>query len=247
MVVEEMEVIHNKLMIDFLLEYKSLITSGIELLAAFTGLLLYKKYKPTAAKYFIWFLVYLTICDFSGYYVYCINNNGVFSFLEGTVFVWNYWWATLYWIIGAPMFFSFFYYKILKKKTFKTIIKFCSYSFLLFSIVYVIINWEDYFIRYFPILSILGALIIFLCAVFYFVEVLLSDKILTFFKSLNFYISVTIFIWWLIITPLVFYDIYNSNKDWNFIFLKWEIYLFANIVMYLTFTLTLIWCKPEND
>ena len=100
---------------------------------------------------------------------------------------------------------------------------------------------------FFLILDILGSLIIFLCTVFYFFEILQSDNILTFYKLLNFYISTAIFIWWLIITPLVFYDIYNSNYDWNFIFLKWQIYLFANIFMYSTFTFALIFCKPEIE
>ncbi|GAA4237754.1 hypothetical protein GCM10022291_25590 [Postechiella marina] len=232
---------------EFLLEYYNNITFSVEILAAVTGLILYKKYKLTAAKYFIWFLVYLSICDFSNSYVHYIYNDGFFSFLKDTVFVWNYWWATLYWDIAAIIFFAFYYFRILKKNTFKIIIKVSAIIFLLFSIIYIILNWDAYFVSFFPIISILGAIIIFFCSVFYFIEILLSDKILTFYKSLNFYISVAIFIWWLISTPLVFYDVYNSSKDWNFIFLKWQIYLFANIVMYSTFTFALIFCKPEHD
>ena len=232
---------------EFLLEYNNTITSSIEILAAVTGLLLYKKYKFTAAKYFICFLVYLSLCDFLNSYVHYIYNDGFLSFLKDTVFIWNYWWSTIYWKIGAIMFFVFYYNKILENKIFKTSIKYSGWFFFLFSVVYIIFNWDDYFIRFFPIISILGAIIIFLCTIFYFIEVLLSDKILTFYKSINFYISAAIFIWWLIITPLVFYDIYNSNKDWNFIFLKWQIYLFANIVMYLTFTFALIWCRPQKN
>jgi len=230
----------------FLLEYKYIITSSIELLAAVTGLLLYKKYKFTAAKFFIWFLVYLTLCDFIGSYVKYINNDGVLGFLAGTVFKRNFWWSTLFWKLGAPLFFSSYYYKILNNKFFRTIVKFSGYSFLFFSVTYIITHWEDYFIRFFPIIDIFGAIIVLLCTVFYFMETLQSDKILTFYKSLNFYISAAIFIWWLIITPLVFYDIYNSHYDWDFIFLKWQIYLFANIVMYSTFTFALIWCRPED-
>lgn len=232
---------------DFLLEYKNTLTFTIEILAAVTGLLLYKKYKFTVAKFFIWFLVYLSICDFLGSYVKYIKNDGFLNFLRETVFERNFWWSTIYWKIGAIIFFAFFYQKILKKRIFIAIIKYSSLFFLVFSIIYIILNWNDYFSRFFPIISILGAIIIFLCTVFYFIEVLQSDKILTFYKSLNFYISFAIFIWWLIITPLIFYDIYNSNKDLNFMFLKWEIYLFANIFMYSIFTFALIWCKPQND
>ena len=232
---------------DFLLEYKNTISFSVEILAAVTGLVLYKKYKPTAAKYFIRFLVYLSICDFLGGYVNYISNDGFFSFLSGTIFVRNFWWSTLFWKIGAIVFFSFYYNKVLKRKPFKVLIKYSGIVFLLFSLSYIITHWNEYFTRFFPIIDVIGAVVVFLCTVFYFIEVLQSERILTFYKSLNFYISAAIFIWWLIITPLVFYDIYNSHYDWNFIFLKWEIYLFANIVMYLTFTFALIYCKQEHD
>lgn len=232
---------------EFLLEYKNTITFSVEILAAVTGLLLYKKYKLTAAKYFIWFLVYLTVCDFLGSnYIKHINNDGLLKFLDDTVFERNFWWSTIFWKVGAILFFAFYYYKILESNVFKNVIKYSGYCFFIFSITYIIFNWDDYFIRFFPIISILGAFIIFLCTIFYFIEILQSDEILTFYKSLNFYISAAIFVWWLIITPLVFYDIYNSHYDWNFIFLKWQIYLFANIVMYSTFTFALIWCRPQK-
>lgn len=232
---------------EFLLEYKSLITSIVEILSAVTGLLLYKKYSFTEAKYFILFLLYLSICDFLGIYTKYIYNNGFLSYLEGTVFEMNYWWTTLYWKIGAIMFFSFYYFKVLKTELFKNFVKVASYLFLVFSLIYIIFNWDDYFITFFPAISVLGAIIIFLCTVFYFIETLQSNKILTFYRSVNFYISVAIFIWWLIVTPLVFYDIYMSNYDWSFIFLRWQIYLFANIFMYSTFTFALIWCRPEYN
>ncbi|AUP77518.1 hypothetical protein C1H87_01790 [Flavivirga eckloniae] len=225
----------------------------MESLAAVTGLLLYKRYKFTAAKYFIYFLAYLTICDFFSFYTRYVSPGKVFDFLIGSVFEKNHWWSTLFWGIGAILFFGFYYHKILENKAFKNIVKYSSYSFLFFSIVYIALNWDKYFNSFFPVISIFGAVIIFLCAVLYFIETLQSDNILTFYRSLNFYISAAIFVWWLIITPLDFYDIYftyevgNPNRDWDFIFLRRGIYLFANIFMYLTFTFALIWCKPENN
>ncbi|MCB4808985.1 hypothetical protein LG651_12070 [Tamlana sp. 62-3] len=230
---------------DFLLEHYLTISLSVEFLSAIIGLLFYKKYKSTVAKYFLWFLVYLSVCDFISTYVYYVRNDGFFSFLEGTVLVSNYWWSTIFWKIGAIIFFAFYFYKIIKSKQLKAIIKYSGIIFFLFSVVYVLTHWGDFFKRYFPIIDVIGAFIIFLCTIFYFFEVLQSDRILTFNKSLNFYISSAIFIWWLIVTPIVFYDIYNSNRDWDFIFLKWEIYLFANLCMYLTFSFAIIYCKPD--
>ena len=231
---------------DFFLKYYNTIALSVEILAAVVGLLYYKKYKLTTAKFFIWFLVYLAVCDVLGSYVNHVEN-GFLNFLNGTKLARNFWWSTLYWKIGAICFFTFFFAKILINRVLRKIIIAYGLFFLLFSILYILCNWNAYFMRFFPIISVLGAVQIFLCTVFYFLETLLSDSILTFYKSINFYVSAAIFIWWLIITPLIFYDIYHSYKDWNFIFLKWQIYLFANLLMYLTFTFAIPWCKPENE
>ena len=232
---------------DFLKENYTLIARSVEILAAVTGLLLYKKYKHTAAKYFICFLVYLTICDFIGTYTYYIKNNGFFNFLEGTLFEKNFWWTTIYWKIGAILFFAFYYKKILTNKKNKILLKYLGFSFFLFSLGYILLNFQEFFTRFFPIISVLGALVIIVCAVLYFIEVLQSERILSFYKSLNFYISIAILIWWLIITPLVFYDLYFNTADWDFVFLKWQIYLLANVFMYTTFAIGLIVSKPEKE
>ncbi|MFI1773517.1 hypothetical protein [Thalassobellus citreus] len=239
---------------EFLKENYSLLTHVFEAIAAITGLLLFKKYKFTVVKYFIYFLVYLTICDLANQYNRYVHPDMFLSFLVGTVFKKNFWWCTLYWDIGAILFFVFYFNRILKKESFKKIISISGLVFFVFSIGCIIINWDDFFIKFFTSIVVFGALIIILCCMFYFVEILQSDKVLTFYKSMNFYITTGIFIWWLIITPIVFYDVYyvydslkNIYIDWDFTMLRQQIYLFSNILMYSTFTFALIWCRPQND
>ncbi|MCF7560837.1 hypothetical protein L3X39_09320 [Sabulilitoribacter multivorans] len=238
---------------EFLLKNYTLLTHSVEVIAAFTGVVLLKKYKSKHNRYFIFFLVYVVILEFIGDYSKFVHPNRSLSFLVGTRIEKNHWLFTSGWSIGAIMFFAFYYRKILKTRIFKKIIELSSYSFLVISIIYILFNWNRFFYTFFQTISILGALVIFLCAVLYFIETLNSNKILSFYKSLDFYITSAIFIWWLIITPIDFYDVYftyeigNPNRDWDFMFLRWQIYLFANILMYSTFTFALIWCKPEND
>ncbi|GGZ71355.1 hypothetical protein [Algibacter mikhailovii] len=228
-------------------------THFVEFLAAFTGLFFYSKFKPYPAKYFIWFLWYLSICDLLNVYVYFAHPDRFLHFLIGTGLEKNYWWTTVYWKIGAILFFSFYYYKILKTKRLKNGVKFAGISFFVYALVCIVFNWNDFFIKFFPSISVFGAAIIFLCTTFYFLEILNSPSILTFYKSINFYISAAIFIWWLIITPIVFFDIYlvydieTLNQDLDFVFVRRLIYLSSNVIMYLTFTFALIWCRPEND
>lgn len=232
---------------EFLRQNYYLIVHLVETLAAVTGLIFYKKFKHTDARFFIWFLVYIALCEYLGSYSKYCHEDGFLYFLQGTLFEYNYWWSTLYWKIGAILFIAFYYYKILKTTIFKKILKVVGYSFLIFSMIYIILNWKDFFIRFFPIISILGAVVVFICVTLYLIETLKSDKIIFFYKSLNFYITIAIFIWWLIITPLIFYDIYSSEADWSFVLLKWQIYLIANVLMYFTFTFALIWSEPEQE
>lgn len=240
-------------MIDFLLEHYSLLTHLLEFLAAVTGIFYYKKYRNTTAKYFIWFLLFIAISDTLCYYPAYVRPDEPLSFLIGTKFEKNHWWATLYWKIGAIVFYTFYFYKVLKTPLYKNIIKYSGSLFLVFSLIYIGFHWDTFFYQFFPTIRVFGAVIILLCAVFYFIEILLSDKILEFYKSINFYISATIFVWWLIITPLSFYSVYYTYEvgksffDLDFAFLRKQIYLFTNIFMYLTFTFAFIWCKPENN
>src|SRR5690606_27997923 len=110
-----------------------------------------------------------------------------------------------------------------------------------------IIDYEKLYTGYIPLIHGLSTLAVFFAISLYLYEILNSDCILIFYQSINFYISATVLIWWLITTPLVFYELYFSQADWNFVFLKYQIFLFANVFMYVSFTLALIFCKPQYD
>jgi len=229
----------------------SFLTKSVELMAAITGLLLLKKYRHSSAKYFIYFLVYVAIIELiGGYPLYFAKNEFLSEFktaVKGTLFEKNYWWYNIFWTIGSALFYSFYYIKILKTKFYTKIIKFGGILFFLSSLTYITTHWSDFFNSTIVFNQIFGAVIVILCVVLYFIEMLQSETILGFYKSINFYISSVVLIWWLVITPLVFYNIYFSAVDWNFIILKWQIYLMMNIFMYSSFTIVLLWCKQEND
>ena len=234
-------------MSDFLIDNRSALTNLLELTAAITGLLLLEKYKFSTAKFFIWFLVYIFICESLGiFHSISVDNGGVLSFLQETVLYENYWYYTIFWKIGAIVFIAFYYHRILEASLFKFIAKVSGLVFLIFSLIHIIFNLDDYFITFLPAISVFGAVVVFIVTVLYFIELLLSDRILSFYRSLNFYITFTIFIWWLIITPLVFYDIYMSNDDSTFTTLRIKIYLFANIFIYTMYTIALIFCVPKE-
>lgn len=225
----------------------SLLTRLVEFIAALTGVLSYNKYKHTPIKYFIYFLVGVLFLELIGSYPRYLKSLEV-NWLEGTLFEQNYWIYTIFWKVGSVLFMVFFFRKILRNAKSKMILKYLAILFLLSTIIYYTFNFKKLFLHFSPyFVDLSGALIVLLCASFYFVEVLQTDKILSFYKSIDFYISATIFVWWLIVTPIIFYNIYYSASDWNFIVLKWQLYLSANIFMYLTFSFALLWCKPQKN
>ena len=244
----------------FLIENYSLLTKSLEILAAVTGIFVYRKFSNSVAKYFIYFLIYVAILELVGGYIIYVRPDEFLHFLMGTLIEKNYWLYTICWKIGAILFFNFYYFKIIENNRLKTVLKYTGFSYLAFSIVYIIANGNKFFYMSFPILSVFGSIIVFTCCTFYFIELLRSEKVLFFYSSLNFYISVVIFIWWLITTPLIFYSMYYSSVDLskpfrhpeffgdlNYITLQKKIYLYSNMFMYLTYTFALLWCKPQND
>ncbi|WP_238320853.1 hypothetical protein [Neotamlana nanhaiensis] len=183
---------------DFLLKYYSYVTFAVEFLAVITGLILYKKYKHAATKYFIWFLVYLTICDTLSNYVRFIRD-GFLHFLHGTIFAWNYWWCTLFWKIGAIAFFIFYYRKVLKIERLRAVLKYVNIVFLIYAFGCILLNFDEYFVKSFISISIIGAIIIIICAMFYFYEVVQSNSVLSV-LSLLIFTSVSQFLYggWLL-------------------------------------------------
>lgn len=231
---------------EFLLKMYLPITYTVELLAVFFGILNYKKFKGTPVAYFIIFLCIVVLQEVFSAYTLLIEDGPLY-FLEGTVFEKNRWSGKIVWIIGGGLFYAYFYKKILNGKTFKITLTVLSYILIITIVLLILIDYRAFFLKSQPVLNILAAIIIVLGSVFYYIEILKSNNVLTFYNSIYFYISSANLLWWLLITPVIFFDVYFNTEDWNFIILKWQIYLFANIFMYLTFAFALNYCKPEHD
>lgn len=233
--------------IDFINNNSSNIYLFLEILAAITGLILYKKYKNTPAKYFIHFLVYTVVIVIIGRYSHLVRGEGILNFLEGTLLEKNYWWFTIFWNIAAGVFFGWYYSKILYKKLHKKLLRVSVVIFILISIVAILLNIDLFFTGSINIVEISGAIIILQCAIYYFIEILQSDRVLMFYKSLNFYISCAILVLWLIQTPLTFFESYFRLADIEYVNLRGYINLVVISFMYISYTVGLIVSKPEYD
>ncbi|MCX7547419.1 hypothetical protein OS188_05560 [Xanthomarina sp. F1114] len=238
-------------MLDFIYNYGSQLNDLILVVCAVIGIMFYKKYRNYNSKIFIYYLVYVALVDFIGsypsYVIEIEELHGLGNYLKGTYFSRNFWWFTIFWNIGSVLFMSYYYYVILKNRTFKKIVKYICLIFLASSIIYISQNVDAFFNSLLKFVNIFGALVILNCISLYFIEILNSDKILVFYKSLNSIVSITMFLWWLIITTLLFYEAYFSAYDIGYLNLRSNVYLFSNLFMYSTFSLALILCDPEQE
>ncbi|WP_179335975.1 hypothetical protein [Winogradskyella costae] len=229
---------------DFLKENYSLITSMVELFAAIIGVITYKSYKFTPVKYIIYFLAYAFFVDLIGGYPNYLKDIGYFHLIEGTLIESNYWWYTLFWWIGLALMMVFVNYKVVKTVRFKQILKYGFYIYLLQVILYIIFKFENLF-NYNEFISIASLWIIILSIIIYFFETLASETIVLFYKSIYFYFNATFFIWILIIFPILFFELYFIEDDWDYVLLKWKIHLSLNIFLYMTLSAALLFCKPK--
>jgi hypothetical protein len=212
--------------------------------------LCFNKFKATNVKYFIYFLVYVVIIELWGYYPsFSLSIESFYwiqSLTKGTLFEENFLWYSIFWNVGSALFISFYFRLILENDLHKRLVKYVTIAFVLFSIIYFVFNYEVFYNGELKLIQFFAAFIILLCTVLYFLEILQSDKIMSFYKSFNFYLASVFLIWFLVKTPISFYQIYYSTSDWNFVFLRRHIILFTNLFMYLTFIFAFLCCKPKN-
>lgn len=232
---------------EFLYDYYTFLTKSVEILAFVVSLIVYKKYKNTPVKYFIWFLGWIVFVETIGNYPRHLKDYNLEYLIEGTLIERNYWWYTISWASVATIFYSWFLSQKYDSNTLKTIIKFCIYGYVLTMLVTAKIDYKLFFEIRPTYITVLNVAIIILSTVSYLYNLLNSEKLLNAFKSLYFYVAIILLVWWLITTPLNFFEVYNSDSDWDFVAIKWTIKLIANIFMYLGFAFALIFCKPESE
>ena len=235
---------------EFFLEYYYYFNEGVIILAALIGLITYRKFKMTNVKYFIWFLWYVVFVQIIGRYPSLSNYSNALkwidSYTKGTIFEENFLWYGIFWKMGSAFFVSFYFIKVLMHSGFKKIIKYLTYLYVVLCVIYLLVFYETYYTGESYVVDFFGVFIIVLSTSLYLAEVLMSEKIINFYKSVHFYIASVFFIFFLIKTPISFFQIYYTKDDWNFVFLRYEIILFCNVFMYLTFSYALLKCKLED-
>ena len=212
-----------------------------ELISAVAGTIYFYKYKTTSLKYFLLLLWFITIVEFTVSYV-SSNHIKVLLFFDSNGQQYNLWFYNLLRIVTFLTLF-FIYFKTIKTMKYKRMILFFG---LTYSII-LIINWsiiQNFFYEMSEIPRVMGSLFLIITILFYFIELLRSDKIILFHKTLLFWISVGLLFYYSGTIPFSLkFNGYMLIPGIHKLFL---INTILAILMYLTFTFGFIWSKKES-
>lgn len=233
---------------DFISSYYSVVYRIIIIAAALTGFIVYHKFKKTHSKYLMWFLLWVVVVEITAYYPEFLIDLGRYHLIEGSLFQNNYWVYTFGWTLGSTMFYPWFLRKKYKSESLAKVIRYLQYGFIILFLGELGSDYFGLFTESPPIsLIIANMIVVLLSSIFYLFEILNSDRVLTFYKSIYFYVASLCFVWWLVHTPVKFFQVYHTGADWDYIVLRNLIKLTVNIIMYFGFIVALIVSKPEYD
>lgn len=205
-----------------------------EIVAAFAATIFYYKYKKSTLKYILILLWLIVLNEQLATYM---GRNRVWLF-EGR---YNYWIYNIMTPIKTLLI-LWVYVLSLKTRKYSLWIKrfVVSYTIVFFVNILFI---QNFFTSAQSNSKILGATFIVLCTIFYFLELLRSEKIMVFHKQLLFWISIGLLIFYSGTIPITLAFSYYSHL--SYIHSIYLINFILGIVMYLLFTFGFIWSKKE--
>jgi len=209
----------------------------VEILAAISGSFYLYKNKDKTIQIFVYYLWVTVIVENLALYSRFMRNNydnELFVIIKNSPFCTNQWLYNVRAVIIIVLLGA--YYKALVNSiSFKKCIKTVVIIFSIFSIFYLIFS-DSFFYNEIPYGFMIETLIISFFVSLYYLSVIKSDEVLSFYRSKHFYIGTALLLWSLAITPLFIFQGYYRLDNPNFIELRKLILLVANIILYLCFT-----------
>ncbi|PVW14761.1 hypothetical protein DDV96_09610 [Marixanthomonas spongiae] len=220
----------------------------VEVLAAIAGLVLISNTKTVkATKYFVYFLCFTVLVEITGNYAPVAYYSGytLFSFVENTVYENNYWLFNGYLIISYALYISYFKWH-LDSVPLRRFLNVILISFTGAAILNLIFS-DVYFVAFSAFTNVVGTVLVLLSISLYYYELLNSDSILKFDRSLPFYISLGAILMHLVLTPIFLYSRYFDSESPEFVELYKTILLFTILLVYLLYTIGFVICLRKKD
>lgn len=215
------------------------------MLAFLSGIYYYKKIGGRQALWLVYFLGATFCVEVISYYTEYVETVEFLKPLNETNYRDNYWLFNIFMIISAA-FYTYYFRSTLRSKKLKLLLWGLLWVYVLGSIIY-LLSTDILFVYYSPFTVIIGALLIMLSIAFFYLELLSSNLILEVNKTLPFYISVAVLIFYLCTTPLFIYSTYFSEtSNPEFVDLSVQIMIITNTIMYSLYTIGFLVCSRKK-
>ncbi|RCW92768.1 hypothetical protein [Winogradskyella arenosi] len=209
----------------------------VELIAALAGSYYSLKVKDKTLAVFVWYLWVTVFVETFGMYGYILQNDydyEWFVWIKNSVFRSNNWLYNLYRVVSIILF-GQFYERVIKDPSVTKLIRILVIAYVCFTVVYFTMS-GTFFIFSLPYGVFVETFLVFVFVMFYYRQLLKSDKILYFYKLPVFYISSGLLLWYLSVTPIFIFNSYLNVINDKFLEFR-DFYLFiANISLYLCYT-----------
>ena len=219
-------------------------------MAAVAGSYYLKKTIPQfkSSKYLVLFLWITVFVEMTASYVIVAyySDYNIFSFVENTSFVSNFWLYNIYNVIGFS-FLILYFISYLKNKYWKIVFLILTIGFVVVPSI-VLFSTPAFFEPPSQFIIITRTLLLFFSIILFYFELLRSNLLLELKRFLPFYISVGVLVFNLCVTPLDILFHYFNIVDGNelFVKLRLNVMLYANIFMYVTFTVGFLICSRKK-
>ncbi len=179
--------------------------------------------------FYLWLVVFVEGVGIYPAYAY-FSNYTKLGFIEGTLFDSNYWLFNIYNVFKILILSYFFIKQFIsfrKQKAFYILT-----WFIIFTFIIDIFFSGGFFTNFLLFSTVVEAIYIMILILMYYKELMESDRILNFQKSIVFYISVGLLVWHTMVTPLFIYNKYFARSSPEFVSLHSTILQLANIILY---------------
>lgn len=181
----------------------------LEIVCLICALVTFKYYRKTPDIYIAYILVITCFIETLGFFNYHFPDS---VFIKGVTYVFgvrlideNLWLYNLG-MIFTFLFYIIYYYKMVDSLKHKFYLRIIFIIYVILSAIDILIHWNEITVSYLSYSRIIGSLLLFVCAIFYLNEVFNSNKILNFFKTLPFWITIGSLIFYLTTIPIVIYS-----------------------------------------
>lgn len=211
----------------------------MELIAAVAGSIFLTKTNRENSDYkiFVRFLWSVLLIDILGGYAALayFSNYELFGFIKGTPFVRNEWYFNIVEVYFI-LIYTYLFRSQLSGSRMKYLLKWSMIGYLIIAVLNMYLS-DDFFTGDLMLNDMFGAFLIVLSVFFYFFDMMISDKVLTFYKNLFFYVAIGVTISYLVRVPISIYGAYFNERNDAFLELFYDLVRYTNIFMYSMFAM----------